>query len=251
MRAVIRVTFALCLALFLAGIGGLVADHSNADHSNASRPAGRTSTLTFPGPATTAGAGSGTVPAPTTTSTPVTVPSAMNLDANLLVPNDLGGYYHPVPAESAKQFSASGCLAPLGQVPGVARQAVQFLEGPYFGGLPLINEQLDAFGTVSAATAAYRSLATTLAACPAPTVAVYTNPVSVPLTSFSIPEIGDQAEAVHGIYHLHGRTEQLTVTVVRTAATIVVFVYADTMPVSNTILGDVTSTVRAAVGKAS
>lgn len=246
MRAVIRVTFALCLALFLADAGGLVAHRTKA-----SGPAGRTSTVSVPGPKTTAGAGTGTAPAPTTTSTPVTAPSAMNLEANLLVPNDLGGYYHPVPTESAKQFAASGCLAPLGQAHGVARQAVQFLEGPYFGGLPLINEQLDAFATTAAATAAYRSLAGTLAGCPAPTVAVYTNPVSVPLTSFSIPGIGDQAVAVQGTYRLHGRTEQLTVALVRIAATIVVFAYADTMPVSNTILGDVTSTVRAAVGKAS
>lgn len=241
MRAVIRVTFALCLALFLAGAGGLIAHHTKE-----SGPASSTSTAA---PATTAGPGTGT--APTTTSPPVTVPSAMNLEANLLVPNDLGGYYRPMPTESPRQFAASGCLAPLAQPQGVARQAVQFLEGPYFGGLPLINEQLDAFATTAAATAAYRSLAATLAACPAPTVAVYTNPVSVPLTSFSIPGIGDQAVAVHGTYRLHGRTEQLTVSVVRTAATIMVFAYADTMPVSNTILGDVTSTVRAAVGKAS
>ncbi len=56
---------------------------------------------------------------------------------------------------------------------------------------------------------------------------------------------------MHGTYRLHGRTEELTVAVVRTGSTIVVFAYADTMPVSNTILGDVSSTIRAAVGKAS
>lgn len=245
MRTVIRVTFALCLALLLAGVGGLIAQGTKA-----SGPAARTSTAPRPGPTTTA-AGGGTVPAPTTTVPPVMVPSAMILEANLLVPNDLGGYYHPVPSESAQQWAGSGCLAPLGKPQGVARQAVQFLEGPYFGGLPLINEQLDAFATVPAATSAYRSLAATLGSCPAPTVAVYTNQVSVPLTPFTIPGIGDQTETVHGTYHLHGRTEQLTIAVVRTAATIVVFAYADTMPVSNTILGDVTSTVRAAVGKAS
>ncbi|MDQ2728557.1 MAG: hypothetical protein M3Y91_11995 [Actinomycetota bacterium] len=245
MRAVIRVTFALCLALLLAGAGGLLAQGTKA-----SGPASRPSTASGPGPATTTG-GRGTVPAPTTTVPPVTVPSAMILEADLLVPNDLGGYYHPVPSESAQQWAGSGCLAPLGKPQGVARQAVQFLEGPYFGGLPLINEQLDAFGTVPAAASAYRSLAGALGSCPAPTVAVYANQVAVPLTPLTIPGIGDQAEAVHGTYHLHGRTEQLTVAVVRTGATIVVFAYADTTPVSNTILGDVTSTARAAVGKAS
>lgn len=248
MRVVLRVTFALCVALLLAGAGGLIAHHPKG-----SGPVARTSTASPPVPTTAAGARSGTAPAPTTTTTSpaVTVPSAQNLEANLLVPNDLGGYYHPVPSESATQWSGSGCLAPLGQPSGVTRQAVQFLEGPYFGGLPLINEQLDAFPTVAAATFAYRALAATVASCPAPTVAVYTTSVAVPLTPFPIPALGDQAEAVHGTYHLHGRTEQLTVTVVRTAATVVVLAYADTLPVSNVILGDVTSTVRAAVGKAS
>ena len=246
MRAVIRVTFAVCLALLLAGAGGLIAQHRHP-----SAPATRTSTAPLPGPTTTAGAGTGTVPAPTTTSPPVTVPSAQTLEANLIVPNDLGGYYHPVPTESAPQWAGSGCLAPLGQPQGTARQAVQFLEGPYFGGLPLINEQLDAFATVTAATSAYRALDATLGSCPAPTVAVYTNRVPVPLTPFPIPGLGDQADVVHGTYHLHGRTEQLTVAVVRTGATIVVFAYADTVPAANPILGDVTSTLRAAVGKAS
>jgi hypothetical protein len=180
----------------------------------------------------------------------VTVPSAQDLEASLIAPNDLGGYYHPVAAESAKQWAGSGCLAPLGQPQGTARQAVQFLEGPYFGGLPLINEQLDAFPTVAAATSAYRSAATTLGSCPAPMVAVYASQVPVSLTSFPIPGLGDQAEAVHGTYQLHGRTEQLTVAVVRNAALIVAFAYADTLPASNPILGDVTSTLRAAVGKA-
>lgn len=249
MRAASRVIFALCLGLLLAGAGGLIAHNTEGPG-----PAHRTSTALPPGPASTPGAGTVTVPPGATTTTispPVTVLSAMNLEANLLVPNDLGGYYHPVPTESAKQWAGSGCLAPLGQPQGAARQAVQFLQGPYSGGLPLINEQLDAFSTLPAATAAYRSLASTLASCPAPAVAVYTNPVSVPLTSFPIPALGDQADAVQGTYRLHGRAEQLTVAVVRTAATIVVFAYAHTLPVSNPILGDVTSTVRAAVGKAS
>jgi hypothetical protein len=235
-RAVIRGTFALCLALLLAGVGGLIARGS----TSSGHPSG-------PAPAVTATTAGGTAPA---TTTPPVVPSAAALAANLLVPDDLGGYYHPVPSESAPQWAGSGCLAPLGQPPGMARQAVQFLEGPYFGGLPLINEQLDAFATLPAATSAYRALAATLGSCRAPTVAVYTNQVSVPLTPFPIPALGDQDDAVQGTYHLHGRTEQLTVAVVRTSATIVVFAYADTVPASNAILGDVTSTVRAAVGKA-
>lgn len=238
MQAVIRATFALCLALLLAGAGGLIARGSASSGPPALGPAPD-------GTATTAG---GTAPA--TTTPPVTVPSDATLSANLLVPDDLGGYYHPVPSQSAPQWAGSGCLAPLGQPPAVARQAVQFLEGPYFGGLPLINEQLDAFATVPAAASAYRSLAATLGSCRAPTVAVYTNQVSVPLTPFPIPSLGDQDDAVQGTYHLHGRTEQLTVAVVRTSATIVVFAYADTVPASNAVLGDVTSTVRAAVGKA-
>ncbi|MDQ6840282.1 MAG: hypothetical protein M3137_18590 [Actinomycetota bacterium] len=248
MRNVIRLLFVVCLAVVAAGAGGLIADHTSAPG-----PAGGRLRVTAPAPSHVPGSPPTTVspPATATTLAPVTVPTAMNLEANLLVPNDLGGYYHPTPAESAPQLARSGCLAPLGHPAGTARQAVQFLEGPYFGGLPLINEQLDAFSSVDAASSAYRSLAASIGACTAPAVAVYTSSVRVALTPLTIPGLGDQDNAVHGTYRLHGRTEELTVAVVRTGSTIVVFAYADTMPVSNTILGDVSSTIRAAVGKAS
>ena len=66
--------------------------------------------------------------------------SEAGLRAQLLVADDLGGYYIPVPAESAKQLSGSGCLASLGRVPGAVHQVTTFLEGPYQGQLPIINE---------------------------------------------------------------------------------------------------------------
>ncbi|MDQ6784500.1 MAG: hypothetical protein M3063_13885 [Actinomycetota bacterium] len=246
MRNVSRLILAVCVALVAAGVGGLIVHHGHTPVAASPRGSGTVATPTTP-----AGSGRVTAPSPTTTAPSVTVPSDATLQANLIIPNDLGGYYHPVPAESAKQWAGSGCLVPLGHPSGTARQAVQFLEGPYFGGLPLINEQLDAFPSVDAASSTYRSLAATLGACPAPMFAVYGNAVSVTLSPLPIAGLGDEAASVQGTYQLHGKAEQLTVAVVRRGSTIVVFAYADTVPASNKVLGDVTSTVRAAAGKAS
>lgn len=176
--------------------------------------------------------------------------SEAGLRAQLLVADDLGGYYIPVPAESAKQLSGSGCLASLGRVPGAVHQVTTFLEGPYQGQLPIINEQLSALASPAVAADGYRAVTAALSACRAPVFSIYTTSVPVALGPLSIPALGDEAMAVQGTYSVQGRTERLTVVVARNGGTIVVLLYADAVPVSNVILGDVASTVRAAIGKA-
>lgn len=177
------------------------------------------------------------------------MPSQATLEGDLIVPNDLGGYYQPVPADSGQQFAGSGCLAVLDRQPGVVRVAHQFLMGPYHGGLPIINESVSAYGRVSTAQQAYATVAAGLRSCPAPTVAIYGTGVVVPLVRVALNPLGDQAVGYRGGYQLHGHAEALTVALVRSGALIVVFVYADTVPESNPILGSVASTLSAVVGK--
>lgn len=244
MRAFIRVIVFVCVALLIVDGGALVAQRpSSTGPVPATGPGATTSaptTSTVPGP---------TAP-PTTTGIASPVPSTFALEANLLIPNDLGGYYTPLPAESAMQLAASGCLAPLGHPAGVARNAVTYLRGPFSGSLPVINEQLNAFSSVSAAAEAFRALRTTIQACHAPTVAISGSSASVLLAPVSVPALGDESAVAQGPYHLAGRDGQVTVAVVRSGPSIVVFLYADAVPASNRILGDVISTLRAAVGKA-
>lgn len=225
----------------LAGVGGLVAHQSG---TSSSQPK---ATPAVPVPTT---AGSLPVTPPTTPPTASqSVPSLATLQGDLIVANDLGGYYTPMPADSQQQLGASGCLAVLGQKRLVIHSAQQFLEGPYHGGLPLINETISAYGNVVFAKQAYTEVAAALRSCRAPTVSIYGNGVMVPLSPVALNPLGDQAIAYHGGYQLHGHAEELTVAVVRNGALIVVFVYADTVPQSNPALGSVDSTLAAVVGK--
>jgi hypothetical protein len=71
----------------------------------------------------------------------------------------------------------------------------------------------------------------------------------VPMSARSVPVVGDQSSAYEGQFQLFGRTEQLGIELVQTGRTVFVVTYIDTVPPSNAIFGDLSSTVSAAIGK--
>lgn len=239
MRVVVRILAAISAALLLAGAGGVIAEHMGSSGLSP-RPSRMPTTATST--------------APTTTGAPPVapaVPSEATLEAELIVPNDLGGYYTPMASASASQLVASGCLAGLSRPVGAAHLAVQYLRVlVYQGDLPFINEQISDFGDVRGATMVFSSLASSLRSCRSPAVSLPIGTATVALAPLAVADLGDQAQGAQGNFAEAGRNGQLTVAVVRAGTTIVVFEYGDARPPSNPILGTVMSTLRSTVGKA-
>lgn len=250
LRAAIRATGVACAALMLAGVGGLLADHGRGGHQpTTASPASGAPSTPGPGPA-----GAST----TTTTAPAASPGSSSggtdsatLGTDLLVANDLGGYYTALPASSRGHLAASGCLAPLGTPPAGSGRAVQYLRGPFQGQLPDINEQLTAYPTVGQASQAYTSLSHTLTSCTSTIVSLAGGGATGTLAPLTVPALGDEATTMQGPFQLGPLRGMATVAVVRASTTIIVFVYGDRTPPSLAILGSPQSTLRAAVGKAS
>jgi hypothetical protein len=253
LRTAIRVTGAACAALLLAGVGGAVADRG-------SSPPGVTSTAPgIPVPANRGpGDGSGTQGAGASTTT-TTAPSGdgvaatdqATLETDLLVANDLGGYYTSLPDDSAPRLAGSGCLAGLGLPPAGEVRAVQYLRGPFGQDLPDIDEQLTSYPTAARAAGAFATLDRVLTGCTSTSLAIAAGTATATLAPFAVAGLGDQAVTAQGPFHLGSLVGKVTVSVVRLSTTVVVFVFADRDPPSLAILGTPQSTLRAAVGKAS
>jgi hypothetical protein len=256
LRAAIAASGAACAALLLAGVGGLVAESGGRQPVAVTHPAAPTT----PGPGDTGS----TVPSTTATTVPAGVtgsggsggtgPGATDqatLQTDLLVANDLGGYYTSIPADSHAHLAASGCLAPLGEPAPGASRAVTYLRGPFGPLLPDINEQLTSYPTVAQAQQVWSSLSRTLAGCTSTPLSLAGGQATATLAPATVPALGDQAAVAQGPFTLGAVRGSATVAVVRMTTTVLVFTYADKVPPSLAILGSPQSTLRAAVGKAS
>lgn len=250
-RAAIRATAVACVALLLAGIGGAIADQGGQHRVRASSPS------TAP-PTTLGSEATSSTSATTGTTTSTTVPapaaggrSSAALETDLLVPNDLGGYFTSSPPDSHGHLAASGCLAPLGTpAPGVGR-AVQFLIGPSPGRLPNLNEQLTSYPTATQAGQAFASLSQTLRSCTSTVLSLAGGAATATFQPRAEPGIGDQITSTAGPFRLGTLAGITTASVVRVATTVIVLVYADRNPPSVPTLSVPGAALRAAVAKAS
>lgn len=245
MSAIVRWLLALAAAIVVAGVVG-VAVHSSPSHRvtagrtpATSRPsttvAHRRSTTTTAHGGTSAGSGP-------------PGPSSATLEAGLLIPNDLGGYFLVEPSEGAAFLASAPCLAGLGPASSQSGRAVTGLVDSTYGSLPEIVEVVTSYpgaGDVGV----YRALVTTLGACRNFTVSVRGSSITVPLAAGQMPQLGEASSLYQGQFTQAGRTEQLGIALAADNNEVVMVAYVDTQPPTTTFFGGVQATLSAAIGK--
>jgi hypothetical protein len=230
---------ALATSIVVAGLVG-VAAHTTPAH----RPAGTTSRPPSTNRSTT------TRPPPTTAPEPAGASSAV-LAANLLTPTDLGGFYTPDPEAAAAFLDSAPCLAGLLPAPSQSGRAVTGLVVvSNLGQVPDVTEVVLSYPG-STAAAVYRSLTATMADCLLFAVSLDGTQLRISLGAGSMPAVGDASSLYQGQFQLDGLTEQLGLAFVLDGQEVFAVAFLGRVPVppSDAIMGDLPSTVSAAIGK--
>jgi len=243
-RASDRWILAVAVSIVVAGLVGVAVHHPPAHHSDAVTTGGHPSA----GPPTTA-----RHPSPASTAPPATTAgppgaSSATLAANLLTPTDLGGFYAPN-LEAADDFLDSApCLAGTLPAPSQSGRALTGLLGPNRGSVPDITEVVLSYPG-SRATAVYRSLTAAMQACSSFAMSLGGTALRVPIAAGSMAAVGDASSEYQGDFDVDGRTEQIGIAIVLSGQNVFAVTFVDTVPPSNAILGNLPSTVSAAIGK--
>jgi hypothetical protein len=229
-----RLVLAAASAVVVAGSAGAFTVHGSRS------PAHPVSTPTT-APSTT------TVPTTSETTTPdAPGPSSPALAAGMLAPVDLGGFYRVNAPYASTVLSSAPCLAGMAPSPSQNGRAFTGLIVP--GGHPAIAEVAASYPG-SGAEQVYHAVSSALGACTAFSVNLAGSSVRVQMSPRSAPSVGDASQAYGGTFTVSGMPESLQVEVVLDSNIVLVVVYADTVPASNAIYGDLPSTVGAAIGK--
>ncbi|HEX4865139.1 MAG TPA: hypothetical protein VFV02_13800 [Acidimicrobiales bacterium] len=224
----------LCLGIVAAGIVG-VATHQ----APRSRQFATTTTIT---PSTT-------VPSPTTTTAPAGPgQSSQTLASNLLVPADLGGFYHQSPPAGLSLFRSAPCLVGLGPSTSQSGSATQGLVGPDAGGLPFITEIVGSYPG-STAAAVYQQVMAALRSCPTFSANIGGGEQHIPFAEGNLQQVGDASSEFEGTFNTAGRAEKLQVGLALSSQNVICIVWVSVTSGYNPIYGDLPSTLSAAIGK--
>ena len=194
-----------------------------------------TSTQVVPGPATTGGNG----PPP---------PGTAALEAGLITPADMGGYYREVPSVGQTTLGGASCLAVLQPSADQGGRAVTALLGPDAYSVPTIGEEVASYRGTGAG-AAYGALVKEVSACPSFTLSFGGRTVTSRLAPTGIPPVGDADRVWSGGFGYGGSSFSLEAAVVLDGQDVLVVVWVDRVPPSDPVMGSFTSTVSLAIGK--
>ncbi|HEY3810417.1 MAG TPA: hypothetical protein VGL49_03200 [Acidimicrobiales bacterium] len=248
MRASHRWILALAAGIVVAGVVGVAVHHAPAAGSpGRASPAPTTKAATATSrPATSHPSTTTPAPPPTVVAAPPATSAA--LAANVLIPTDLGGFYSVSVAAANALLDSAPCLAGLAPSAAQTGRAVTGLLGPDAGSAPDITEVVISYPGATAA-AVYRSLTAAIQACPNFGLSIGGTPVDVPMAAGNMPTAGDASSVYQGQFLLRGRRQQLGIAFVLAGRIVLTIVYIDTVPPSNTLFGDLPSTVSAALRK--
>ncbi|MGH9061140.1 MAG: hypothetical protein ACRDZY_16760, partial [Acidimicrobiales bacterium] len=191
-----------------------------------------------------------TVPLPlssTTVSPSAPAPPTPGLQAALITPTDLGGYFSVTADGASRLVGGSACLQPLGG--SGATSAGTFLTGPTSTRVPMIGELLSGYPGAGA-DGAYNRAVGALSHCPTATATVNGSRVSARLAPYGgINPLGDRSAAFQGSFTLPGLQGTITAVVVETGQVLASVVYVDRAPPSSEVYGTLPTTVVAVIGK--
>jgi hypothetical protein len=225
-----RLLVAVAAALLAAGVVGLATHHSGATRAveagatPSTRPTGVTATTGAPGPGTAL------------------------LTAGLVTPTDMGGYYRVVPAAAASLLDSAPCLAAVQPSPAQNGRALTALLGPNRHSVPYLVEDVASYpGARSGAV--YRSVVTSIDACPSLTFGFDGAAVTVRIAASSIPPVGDADQVWAGSFAAAGASFTFQLGAVLDGPAVLAVIWIDSVPPSPAIEGNFTSTVSLAIGK--
>ena len=240
MTAVERTLLAMVTAILAAGVAGAVIIGGSRATSPPGTAGGGHATTTQAPPSSTnpppstapPGAGAG--------------PDSAALAAGMLAPVDLGGFYRVNDPYASTVLSTAPCLAGLS--PSQAQNGRAFVGLVVPGGHPAITEVAASYPGSSAAQV-FHSVNDALAACSAFSADLEGQQARIQLSPQNTPQVGDASNSYGGTFTVDGKTRSLQLEVVLDGKIVLLVVYADTVPPSNAIYGDLPSTVGAAIGK--
>lgn len=166
----------------------------------------------------------------------------------MLTPTDMGGYYRIDASVGSAILDSAPCLGGVEPAPSQSGRATSALLGPDRYGSPTFVEVAASY-PAGQATGVYRALTTAIMQCLPFSVDFAGTHQSVFLRSATTPAVGDAVSAWRGTFELVGQIEQLQVGVIVQGDLVVVLVYFDSLPPSNPIMGDFSSTLSNAIGK--
>lgn len=237
MTALIRLLGALSVALLAAGVWG-VAVHHPARHLHGGSAAA--------GSVATAGAGRAAAGPP---AAGLPGPGSASLQAGLIVPQDMGGYYSTSSAAAATFLDSAPCLASLQPSPAEdGRAATALLNLEDSGSVPVIVEEVASYPG-SEATGVYGAVTSALGTCPAFSFAFNGAHLSTSLTTSTIPPVGDADRVWTATFSSGGASYVLQLGVVLDGQQVLVVVWIDSAARSNAIMGSFASTVSLAIGE--
>jgi hypothetical protein len=229
-----RLLLAVASALLVAGVVGLATHHS-----------GATRAVDAPATASTTPTGSTATTGPAAGSPgPGTAP----LNAGLVTPTDMGGYYRVVPAAAASLLDSAPCLAALQPSPTQGGRALTALLGPNRHSVPYLVEDVASYPGARS-SAVYRSLVTSIDACPSLTFGFDGAAIAVRIAASSIPLVGDADQVWTGSFTAAGVSFTFQLGAVLDGPAVLAVIWIDSVPPSPAIEGNFTSTVSLAIGK--
>lgn len=240
MTGVQKLILAAAIALIGAGLGG-VATHRGPTRTLVHRSVPVPSTARPPGPSAPVTSATTTVPAGP-------APTSSDLAGGMITPTDMGGYYRVSPDSAVSFLAASPCLASLQPSSAQAGRAVMGLLGPDEFSIPTIFEAAASYPGAAAGTA-YHNAVGAVAACTAFGTEFGSAKVSVPLTAYSIPPVGDADQAWQGRFAYAGAQFSFHIGLVLDGQTVLSLVFIDSLPPAAAIMGGFTSTLSLAIGK--
>jgi hypothetical protein len=238
-----RLLMTLSVALLVAGLIGAATHGSGHRHpATATRPTG---------PATAPRSTTATRPATRTSTAPGRPgPGAAALEAGLVTPTDMGGYYRVTPTAAASLLDSAPCLAALQPSPVQSGRAATALLGPDSHSVPTIVEEVASYPSTSSRSV-YRSVAASLDSCPSLSFDFAGTTVTSRLARSSIPPVGDADQVWAGTFADPGAGASFTVQVgaVLDGPDVLAVIWIDTVAPSPAIMGTFTSTLSLAIGK--
>lgn len=234
----------LCAALLLVGAVGIVVHHGSGHGSLGVGTVPEVTSTTVPAhPVAT------TPPVSTTTDAASPAgPDTGYLEANMLTPTDMGGYYQIVPSNATDLLASAPCLAALQPAPDQSGRSTTALVGPDLYGLPAIVEVVQSYPGAAAA-AVYQAMAGAISSCPSFSLDFDGTHEEVTLQTAVIPPVGDRDQVWQGTFTYGARSVLLQIGVALSSQEVVAMVYLDSVPASAAIMGTFPSTLSAAIGK--
>jgi hypothetical protein len=229
-----RVALALAVGLLAAGAVG-----ANIDNSPHGKGAAAATTSTTAITATTA-----------TTAALKPGPSSAAMAAGLLDPTDFGGYYTVEPSVGQALLDSAPCLGGLEPSPVQSGRALTALVGPDLTGLPEMIEVAISFPG-SNSTYAFHDLSGALQSCPSLGIAIGGVPMHIALLEQSMAPVGDASALFGGSFTANGLPQSFQVAVVLDGQIVLTVVWIENVNLEpgEAIMGNLASTVQAAIGK--